>query len=273
MIRILRLFQKWGVGCAVLSLVGLVSCGENKSQSAENQLLDIKILNWTDSSGWISKKDILNKFHSEVLPNLPVLEVDNVPALYVRGSLRTDEQGSVMILEARFLFGGSNVPAKVIIMGSVEGTTEKKRKRLLSGVLQDMKSGLASNIRICNGNHHTWIAALNSPEADEQILALKLLKNQGKSTAAPEVINLLNDPRSEVGVAATETAAVLANRAHVAQIIDIAKTGGIEVEARCVQVLSRIGGADAIAYLEMLAVGHENPQLRELSFNALKRLK
>ena len=76
-----------------------------------------------------------------------------------------------------------------------------------------------------------------------------------------------------MALAAVEAAADLADEKHVDRIIQIAHSGGLEVEARCIQVLSRIGGQNAIAWLEMLALGHQNSQMRELSFNALKRLK
>ncbi|MBN2340029.1 MAG: hypothetical protein JXX29_09645 [Deltaproteobacteria bacterium] len=251
----------------------LLCCGDGSTLSKENGAFELKLMNWMDDSGTISAAQLKKTLRSRTLLKLPSLENDSVPVLFIRGSMRSDEVGSVMILEGRFLFSEANVPVKVVVMGSIEGDSAQKRQRLARGVLNDLSDGLRSNIRICNGNTRTWVAALASPEADEQILALELLKMNGEKSAAGKVVSLLDDPRTEVASAAAETASVVADESNVKEIIQIARRGGVEVEARCVEVLSKIGGPESVAFLEMLAVGHENRQMRELSFNALKRLK
>ncbi|MBN2530025.1 MAG: hypothetical protein JXR76_26785 [Deltaproteobacteria bacterium] len=260
-----------------LSSFLLLACSSDLIQSKPTPAFQSRIQGWQDDSSTVSSRGLQSLLEENVVAQLPPLNSKETPVLFVRGSLRADEKGSVLVLEGRFLHfdvqSNSHVPVKVIVMGSIEGTGRGKKERLLKGVLGDMKNGLASNIRICNGNPKQWIAALDSPEPDEQILALTLLKLHQEKSAVGKVIDMLDDPRSEVGTAAAETAAVIASQKHADMVIGQAHKGGVEVEARCILVLSRIGGANAIAWLEMLAVGHQNSQLRELSFNALKRLK
>ncbi len=263
------------ISCAILILCA-AGCAKHSDSSDSGARFHLKIQDWNDDSGQFSASDLAVRL-APIIQKLPGLTTKDTPMLFVRGNIHTDETGSVMVLEGRYLFRVSNasahLPVKVVVMGSIEGTTVARRESLVKGVLKDLKQAISANIRICNGSKKTWIAALKSPEPDEQILALSILRDQKVAAAAPGVIGLLDDPRTEVGQAAAETAAVLASPEHVSRIIRIAQNGGLEVEARCIQVLSSIGGPDAIAWLEMLALGHQNSQLRELSFNALKRLK
>lgn len=267
--------QLWFIlfATAMLSSAGCTTRSESADSSARFHL---KLQEWRDDSGGFSSSDMITRL-APIIQELPGLTTEDTPMLFVRGNINTDETGSVMVLEGRFLYrisdSSAHLPVKVVVMGSIEGNAAAHRERLVKGVMEDLKHALSANIRICNGSTQTWIAALNSPEPDEQILALAILRDQKVASAASGVIDLLDDPRMEVGQAAAETAAVLATPAHVNRIIQIAQNGGLEVEARCIQVLSSIGGSDAIAWLEMLALGHQNSQLRELSFNALKRLK
>ncbi|MBN2716716.1 MAG: HEAT repeat domain-containing protein [Deltaproteobacteria bacterium] len=275
----------WPLLIALIVVGGLTAGCEKFNPITGEDEFDLNIREWHDDSGAITNASFEQLLKTKVVTPLPRLAQEGVSVLFVRGTLttitvRSDDpryDQSEMMLEGRFLYSDMSaavhLPVKVVVLGRIDGTDPKKRNRLVLGAMTDLQRGLASHIRICNGTAKRWVAALKSPEPDEQILALSLLQQYRKKFAASKVIELLNDPRIEVGQAAVEAASELADQRHANRIIEIAQGGGIEVEARCIQVLSRIGGEDAVAWLEMLALGHQNSQMRELSFNALKRLK
>lgn len=251
----------------------ILACGSPDTHWRGDADYRINIISWTDSSKQLNSTQLELKYQQTVVPTLPSIADEDSTTLYVHGSMRTDKKGGVLVIETRFMYTPQQVPVKLIVMGSIEGNSKQKRERLVTGVLKDVRDGLKSHIRICKGGPKIWKSALNSPEADEQILAMALLGKNGIKTATSSIIQLLDDPRDEVGTAATHAVSILAQEKDVLQIIAIAQKGKIETEARCVQVLSKVGGMESIAFIEMLAVGHENPHLRELCFNALKRLK
>lgn len=144
-------------------------------------------------------------------------------------------------------------------------------KELVSKGLKDLFLAVGELVTLTRATATQWIKALQDPEPDMQLLALRLLgKNRIRRAVVP-IAQLLKDPREQVSEAAASALGDIGDPAAVPLLIQSIERGNLRSEVRAIEAMGRIGGTEANAYLEMTALGHEVPEVRRLSATLLKR--
>jgi HEAT repeat protein len=104
------------------------------------------------------------------------------------------------------------------------------------------------------------------------VLALSLLGAAKTRVAIPAIGLVLKDPRERVAESAADALVAIGDESAVPILIGAIRRNDVRSEVRAIEAISRIGGKEARAYLEMTAFGHENSEVRALSQNALARM-
>jgi hypothetical protein len=178
-----------------------------------------------------------------------------------------------LTLEARLRARGLLEPVTTGVAAVGSGGDGAALRRLLERALADLNRGLRAAVGLLGAGEERLILALDSAEPDEQLLAARLLSEHRSRAAVPALGRLLEDPRPDVAEAAAGALAVIGDPAAVPLVIRAIRRGDLRSEVRAIEVMAAIGGAEAEAYLEMAAVGHEVEEVRRLSGTALGRLR
>jgi hypothetical protein len=189
-----------------------------------------------------------------------------------------DAEGAIagdarLTLEARIRARGLGEPVTTGVAAIGSGSDRGAVTRLLERALVDLARGIRSQVDLLGAGEERLILALDSAEPDEQILAARLLAERRARRAVPALGRMLEDPRPDVAEAAAGAMAAIADPTAVPFLIRAVRRGDLRSEVRAIEAMAVIGGAEAEAYLEMTAVGHEVAEVRGISEAALRRLR
>jgi HEAT repeat protein len=159
----------------------------------------------------------------------------------------------------------------VVVQGRI--SNEKSAVELMNKGVEELETTFRSLFRVYGGTATIWRRSLDSAEPDEQILAVRLLARDHVAAAVESIGKLLDDPREQVAEAAAAALGDMGEESAVPVLIRSMNPRVLRSEVRAIESMARIGGKEASAYLEMTAEGHENPEVRELSKDALARMR
>ena len=230
---------------------------------------------------WSSTRAAKNPPARELFEEVARRAVSKMPAPATGVPLSVDVQG---------IYDRSDNEALAILTGRVEGVQRGVRleakvvakatlgeefdaRALLESGMGDLARALGAMSEIATGGEEAWLRALQSAEPDEQILGIRLLGRKRVKGAAERLAALMSDPREQVAEEAAEALARTGEPGDVPLIIESIGKGDLRSEVRAIETMGKIGGAEARAYLEMTAFGHEVPEVRRVSADALKRMK
>ena len=165
-----------------------------------------------------------------------------------------------------------SVPLEAGVVFSGESPDEGAAGELMGKAVEELGRSLSSQFALWGGSVEARRRALQSPEPDEQILAMRLLARDKVTSAMEAISQLLSDPREQVAEAAADALAEMGDERAVPLLIRAIDHKDLRSEVRAIEAMARIGGSEAAAYLEMTAQGHELSEVRELSGAALERL-
>jgi hypothetical protein len=225
------------------------TCGREDAGSAGDGAREARVgrISWSatrQATGSGLAREAFVALATAAIEALPPLDIEGArPVVDVRGILDETDDGPAILLEAKARGEGLPVPVEAGVVAKGGGTGDAQGAlRLTKSGLEDLSRALGSMFRICAGKEAAWIRALDSAEADEQILAA-------------EALSTIGDPKA------------------VPYIIESIRRGDLRSEVRAIETMARIGGAEARAYVEMTALGHELPEVRRISKDALDRMK
>jgi hypothetical protein len=208
------------------------------------------------------------------LPRFPSrAREDAAPRLDVTGMWSATGEEAAVRVEAKLKGVDARVPIRAAIVASGRAEERNAASELARRGVDDLGKALASMFVLYGGDEAAWIRALDGAEPDEQLLALALLADGKCRAAVPAIGAVLDDPRAQVAEAAADALVAIGDRSAVPVLIAGIRRGDVRSEVRAIEAISRLGGNEARAYLEMTAIGHEIPEVRALSFGALERLE
>lgn len=205
------------------------------------------------------------------LPPFPA--ADAGPKLDLQGLFDQDDGEALMILTAKVRNdkGPVNIEVKVVATASLSAGYDAAA--LMKSGFEDLNRALGSMFRIYGGGKDVWLRSLDSAEPDEQILAARMIAANNVKDGVAALARLLTDPREAVAEEAAVSLSLLRDERAVPLIIESIKRGDLRSEVRAIETMAAIGGEEARAYLEMTSLGHEVPEVRKVSADALKRMK
>jgi len=147
---------------------------------------------------------------------------------------------------------------------------KKSLQILLKKSLNDFKVAVLEFIFLVNAKPEIWIERLDSAEPDIQIFAAQLIGEKKINKAIFKLSNLLSDPKEQVAEAAADALKKIADIKSVPLIIKSIRRGDLRSEVRAIETMGHIGGDEAKAYLEMMALGHESKEVQNISLRLLE---
>ena len=191
----------------------------------------------------------------------------------VTGILEPDGDQMQLSLALQLSVRGSSRPVETSLF-AVAGLHRPAREVAEKG-LSDLSRAGRDLLGLLVAPPDRLTAALSSAELDVQVLAARLIGERHLSDpkTAAALCRMLTDPRDEAAEAAAESLKAVGTPAIVPLIIRSVQRGNLRSEVRAIEVMGRIGGPEAEAYLEMTAMGHEIPEVRSLSRSLLKTMR
>ncbi len=207
------------------------------------------------------------------LPRLAVsASAQGAPKLDVTGMWENQGGEVALSLEAKVRGTTLRVPIGVQIVATGSAGDRGAEVALVARGLGDLGQALTSMFDLYGADEAAWLRALDAAEPDEQVLALSLLGEARSRAAVPAIGAALKDPRERVAEAAADALAAIGDERAVPLLIGSIQRDDVRSEVRAIEAISRIGGKEARAYLEMTAMGDELPEVRALSQSALDRM-
>lgn len=157
----------------------------------------------------------------------------------------------------------------VVRQGTVRGPDDRA---LLDAAVASAARALDAQARLVVADAHDVLAAMAGEHDDERILAARLAAERKLPGAGAHIAKLLGSPRQEVRDAAVGALVELRDPSAVRPLIESARSDDPEAQLRVVEALAAIGGEEAAQYLELLASGSEEPDIREAASRARQRL-
>ena len=139
--------------------------------------------------------------------------------------------------------------------------------------LSDLETAVSDLLHLVHAPPSRLIGALSAAEPDIQIAAASVIGARKIHEAVGPLCALLDDPREEAADAAAEALKLAAESSDASRIIASIERKNLRSQVRALEVLGRIGGGEAEAYLEMTALGHPVEEVRSLSTSLLKKLR
>ena len=144
---------------------------------------------------------------------------------------------------------------------------------LIQRGLGDLEAAVSDLLHLVHAPPDRLIGALFAAEPDIQIAAASVIGARRIHEAVTSLCTLLGDPREEAAEAAADALKQTADPSDVSRIIASIERKNLRSQVRAVEVIGRIGGKEAEAYLEMIALGHPIEEVRALSTSLLKTLR
>ena len=178
-----------------------------------------------------------------------------------------------IVLEARIGVCGFAEPITAGVMAVGPAGDAAKAERLIANGLADLARAVRAHVELLGADRERVVRALHSAEADEQLLAIRLLRRARDARAVDAIASLLGDPRPHVAEAAAEAVGELGDASAVPLLVGSIRRGDLRSEVRALEAIARIGGPEAEAYVEMVAGGHEIGERRRMAADLLERMR
>jgi len=165
----------------------------------------------------------------------------------------------------------TDVPLTVTVVrqGTVRGADDEA---LLDAAVASAARGLDAQAGLALADDRAVLAAIGRGEDDLRILAARLAASRKVKGAGAHIARLLDNPRQEVRDAAMGALVELRDPSAVRPLIESARSDDPAAQLRVVEALAAIGGEEAAQYLELLASGSEEEDIREAASRARERL-
>lgn len=157
--------------------------------------------------------------------------------------------------------------------GSADASRAQQRAHLLAAVDRAL-SEIAFQAEVSVAPP-ARVAELLRRERDPPRLAaaVEIAAMRRVRAAVPALIALLGDERTEVSDRAIGALVEIGDRRAVKPLTRLAKPRDTARLAKVVDAIGTLGGPEAISYLEFVAVGHEDADIRNLAREALERIR
>jgi hypothetical protein len=143
---------------------------------------------------------------------------------------------------------------------------------LVKRVVGDVMRGLLQRERLRQGDARAVVAALQSDDPETRLAAVNAAAERRDSTAVPVLIQRLHDPDDTIRDRALGALVEIGDRRAVGPLTRQTKFRDLEGMRKVVDAIASLGGDEARSYLEFVASGHEEREIRDLAREALDRL-
>ena len=138
--------------------------------------------------------------------------------------------------------------------------------------IHDCVSGVGARVKLADGDIGAIIAAIDGKDDDLREEGLRLAAERKDARAVPAVIRRLKSDDPAERDHAIGALAAIGDRRAVRPLTEVAKFNDLTDLPKVLDALATIGGPEARSYLEFVASGHDNSEMRDLAKEALTHL-
>jgi hypothetical protein len=138
--------------------------------------------------------------------------------------------------------------------------------------VKDCVTGLGARIKLADGNAQAIAAAIDGNDEDLREEAMRIAAERRVKEAVPPLIKRLKSDEPALRDRAIGALSDIGDARAVRPLTEVAKFYDVTDLPKVLDALATIGGPEARSYLEFVASGHDNPEMRELAKQALAHL-
>jgi len=142
----------------------------------------------------------------------------------------------------------------------------------LAKLSADLMKTLGARVRLLLGDSAALLDALGSPEPELREEAVRLAAERRETSAVPMLVKLLSSEDLVMRDRAIGALAAIGDRRAVRPLTEVARFRDVSDLPKVLDALASIGGDEARVYLDFVATGHEDSDMRALAKSALQRL-
>jgi hypothetical protein len=144
---------------------------------------------------------------------------------------------------------------------------------LVKRIVSDVMRGLLQRERLRQSDSRAVVAALGSDDPETRLAAVTAAAERRERTVVPALIERLNDPDDAIRDRALGALVEIGDRRAVEPLTRQTRFRDLDGMRKVVDAVASLGGDEARSYLEFVASGHEEREIRDLAREALDRLQ
>ncbi|MEK6609242.1 MAG: HEAT repeat domain-containing protein [Myxococcota bacterium] len=168
------------------------------------------------------------------------------------------------------------IEASAVVERGFESFVARDRTALvrahLARGLRDALADIHREVRLRLGDGGGLKSALGESDPAVRRIAVRVAELRRERAVVPRLIELLRDADATVADAAIGALAAIGDRRAVRPLCDLVPLRDVRGVAKILDAVGAIGGDEARAYLEYVAAGHDDPEVRSLAKEARGRL-
>jgi hypothetical protein len=145
-------------------------------------------------------------------------------------------------------------------------------QRLVARTVGDLLSGYLARQRLWTGSEAAARATLKADAGEMRLEAVHVVAERKLASAAPELLQLLDDPDEATRDAALGALVELRDRRAVGVLASQKSMRDRREMRKILDAISVLGGSEAAEYLAFVADGHDDPEIRTMAAEARARL-
>jgi hypothetical protein len=138
--------------------------------------------------------------------------------------------------------------------------------------IRDCVGGVGARVKLAFGDAGALTAAIDGKDDDLRDEAMRLAAERKEPATVPALIRRLKGDDRSVRDRAVGALAAIGDPRAVRPLTEVAKFQDVIDLPKVLDALATIGGAEARAYIEFVASGHESGEMRDLAKQALAHL-
>jgi hypothetical protein len=138
--------------------------------------------------------------------------------------------------------------------------------------IRDCVGGVGARVKLAAGDASAIVAAIDGADDDLREEGMRLAAERKEKNAVPALIRRLKSDDHAARDRAIGALAAIGDARAVRPLTEVAKFNDLSDLPKVLDALATIGGPEARSYLEFVASGHDNPEMRDLAKEALGHL-
>ena len=275
---------------ALLLLVVLGGCKQKPQAPPTPMVVEVRVLDRTPPELPALDPAALTRAAAKVIgeSGLPVVDGGTGAPFKLRVEVRLDgaEEGEKGVMRAFVLAKLTPVNAPPGALGFEQGgVAERVYEKAKLGdrdaafrthaarAVEDVVRGVGARAKLARGSTAELVAALAGSDEDLRDEAMRISGERKEKEAVAPLITLLKNDDPAVRDRAIGALSEIGDGRAVKPLTEVARFRETAELPKVLDALASIGGDEARSYLEFVASGHDNPEMRELAKQALTHLE
>jgi hypothetical protein len=145
-------------------------------------------------------------------------------------------------------------------------------QRLVTRTIGDLMQGYLARQRLWTGNESLARDLIKADAGEMRLEAVRVAAERKITSAAPELLKLLDDPDEATRDAALGALVELRDRRAVGVLASQKSMRDRREMRKILDAIATLGGNEAAEYLAFVADGHDDPEIRAMATQAKSRL-